>query len=197
LVINKLIGFYEAFWIEIPSFPSAKIAQFDSGASVRGASGKFNLWIFEVMNPDSPILLCPSYYTENVTFVASTLLSMNIEDLRIYCLAKPGATEDFPFDEETLVIRVMQKIFAILPLERGACINLKCDPDLVISLREHYRAVEPAYHMNKKHWNTVYADRDAGTAEICQWIDHSYELIVNALPKKVKAELELLSGKHV
>ena len=118
---------------------------------------------------------------------------MNIEDLRLYCLSKPGTSEDFPFDEDTLVLRVMQKIFAIMPLERGACINLKCDPDLVISLREHYRAVEPGYHMSKKHWNTVWLDRDAGPSEIFKWIDHSYELIVNALPKKMKAELDLLS----
>ena len=98
---------------------------------------------------------------------------MNIEELREYCLTKKGATEDFPFDEDTLVIRVMGKIFAILPLERGTCISLKCDPDRVPDLRERYRAVEPAYHMNKKHWNAVYGDRDAGRKEICSWIDHS------------------------
>lgn len=117
---------------------------------------------------------------------------MNIEQLREYCLSKKGATEDFPFDEETLVIRVMNKIFAILPLERGPCINLKCDPELVVSLREHYRAVEPAYHMNKKHWNTVWGNRDARQEEIAGWIDHSYDLIVNSLTRKLKAELDLL-----
>jgi len=117
---------------------------------------------------------------------------MNIEELREYSLSKKGATEDFPFDEETLVIRVMNKIFAILPLERGPCINLKCDPELVVSLREHYNAVEPAYHMNKKHWNTVWGDRDAGPEEIRRWIDHSYDLIVKALPRKLKAELEMM-----
>jgi predicted DNA-binding protein (MmcQ/YjbR family) len=117
---------------------------------------------------------------------------MNIEELREYCLSRKGATEDFPFDEETLCIRVMNKIFAILPLERGACINLKCDPEKVPSLREHYQAVEPAYHMNKTHWNTFWGDRDARPDEIMQWIDHSYELIVASLPKKSKAELNQL-----
>jgi predicted DNA-binding protein (MmcQ/YjbR family) len=115
---------------------------------------------------------------------------MNVEQLREYCLSKKGATEDFPFDEETLVVRVMNKIFALLPLERGNCINLKCDPEKVISLREHYQAVEPAYHMNKQHWNTVYVDRDAGEAEVRGWIDHSYDLIVGSLPRKLKAELD-------
>ncbi len=115
---------------------------------------------------------------------------MNIEELREYCLSKKGTTEDFPFDEDTLVIRVMNKIFAILPLERGNCINLKCDPEQVIILREQYQAVTPAYHMNKKHWNTVYGDLDANPEEIRQWIDHSYDLIVNALPRKLKTALD-------
>lgn len=117
---------------------------------------------------------------------------MNIEELREYCLSKKGASEDFPFDEETLVIRVMGKIFALLPLEKGSCINLKCDPEKVPGLREHYHAVEPAYHMSKKHWNTVYGDRDARPEEIRLWIDNSYNLIVNALPKKLQADLEAL-----
>lgn len=117
---------------------------------------------------------------------------MNIEQLREYCLARKGATEDFPFDDETLVLRVMHKIFAILPLERGGCINLKCDPELAISLREHYQAVEPAHHMNKKHWNTVWADRDMGPEEICRWINHSYDLVVASLPRKVKDALDEL-----
>jgi predicted DNA-binding protein (MmcQ/YjbR family) len=117
---------------------------------------------------------------------------MNIEEIREYCLAKKGATEDFPFDAETLVVRVMNKIFAILPLERGACVNLKCDPELVIELREHYQAVEPAFHMNKTHWNTIHGDRDASRDDIMKWIDHSYELIVASLPKKLKAELDQL-----
>ena len=117
---------------------------------------------------------------------------MNIEQLREYCISKKGATEDFPFDDETLVIRVMNKIFAILPLERGACINLKCDPEQVAALREHYQAVEPAYHMNKQHWNTVWSDRDAKTEDICRWIDHSYNLVVASLPRNLKKTLEHL-----
>ena len=117
---------------------------------------------------------------------------MNIEELREYCLSKKGATEDFPFDDETLVLRVMNKIFAIIPLERVNCINLKCEPELVESLREHYNAVEPAWHMNKKHWNTVWSNRDAGREEICQWIDHSYNLIVNNLPKSQRNRFEML-----
>jgi predicted DNA-binding protein (MmcQ/YjbR family) len=119
-------------------------------------------------------------------------MQMDIEQMRSYCLSKPGTTEDFPFDEETLVIRVMQKIFAIIPLERRACISLKCDPDKVEALREHFQAVEPAWHMNKTHWNQVWGDRDAKPEEIKSWIDHSYDLIVASLPKKVQAELKSL-----
>ncbi len=117
---------------------------------------------------------------------------MNIEELREYCLSKRGATEDFPFDEETLVIRVMNKIFAIIPLERRNCINLKCDPELVESLREHYSAVEPAWHMNKKHWNTVWANRDARPEKIREWIDNSYNLIVSSLPGKLRERLDTI-----
>lgn len=80
---------------------------------------------------------------------------MNIEKLRDYCLAKPAVSEDFPFDETTLVFKVVGKIFAFTDLEGELRINLKCDPERAISLREQYPAIMPGYHMNKKHWNPL------------------------------------------
>ncbi|RLD49686.1 MAG: MmcQ/YjbR family DNA-binding protein, partial [Bacteroidetes bacterium] len=83
---------------------------------------------------------------------------MNIEELRNYCLSKPGVTEGFPFDETTLVFKVMDKMFALTDTHSEFSINLKCDPQKAIELREHYPTVKPGYHMNKKHWNTIWPD---------------------------------------
>jgi predicted DNA-binding protein (MmcQ/YjbR family) len=102
---------------------------------------------------------------------------MDIESLREYCISKKGATESFPFGEETLVFKVSGKIFALVNLYGDLSINLKCDPELAIELRERYASVTPGYHMNKKHWNTVYLDGTVPDKEICSWIDHSYRLI--------------------
>jgi len=117
---------------------------------------------------------------------------MNIESYRDYCLAKPGVSESFPFDEEVLVFKVMDKIFALTDVDTFASINLKCDPDKAIELREEYPAVQPGYHMNKKHWNTVQMDGSLSDSFICELIDHSYNLVVKGLPKKVQAELQAL-----
>lgn len=120
---------------------------------------------------------------------------MNIEQIREYCLKKKGVTEEFPFDEETLVFKVLGKIFLLASLEKIPLqINLKCDPEFAIELRERYDSVQPGYHMNKRHWNTIIIDNSIPPREIFQWIDHSYELILNSLSKKGKAEL-LLSKK--
>lgn len=114
---------------------------------------------------------------------------MNIEEYRDYCLAKKGVTEGFPFDNKTLVFKVMGKMFALTDVEAFKSVNLKCDPEKAIELREHYHAVQPGYHMSKKHWNTVTNNSDAADDLMYQWIDDSYNLIVKSLTKKLQAEL--------
>ncbi len=114
---------------------------------------------------------------------------MNIEELRDYCLLKPGAAEGFPFGEETLVFKVGGKIFLIAGLDDGDRFNVKCDPELAINLRERYIEVQPGYHMNKKMWNTVIMNGSLSRKQLCEMIDHSYELIYNSLPAKIKAEI--------
>lgn len=114
---------------------------------------------------------------------------MNIEEYRTYCLAKPGTTEGFPFDDKVLVFKVMGKMFALCDVDEFESINLKCDPERALELRAKYPAVQPGYHMNKKHWNTVAMDGSLGDQLIFELIDHSYELIVAGLSKKLKAEL--------
>jgi predicted DNA-binding protein (MmcQ/YjbR family) len=113
---------------------------------------------------------------------------MNIEELREYCLSKKGATECFPFDETTLVFKVADKMFALTDIEADLSINLKCEPYKAVELRETYSSVIPGFHMNKKHWNTVLINGTIPDKLIREWIDHSYELIVNQLPagKKIK-----------
>jgi len=109
---------------------------------------------------------------------------MNAEDIREYCIALPEVTEEFPFDDETLVFKVGGKIFMLLPLEGELSLNLKCDPDVALQLREQYAAVRPGYHMNKKHWNTVDIDGTIPEQEIYRMIDHSYQLVRKKLPGK-------------
>jgi len=114
---------------------------------------------------------------------------MNIEELRNYCLCKKAVTEGFPFDEVTLVFKVMGKIFALVNLDSDLSVNLKCLPEKAIELREHHPAVIPAYHMNKTHWNTVNIDGSIDDKLIYKWIDDSYNLIVNSLTRKQKESL--------
>jgi len=115
---------------------------------------------------------------------------MNQEIFRNYCIAKPGVTEEFPFGEETLVFKVMGKMFALTSISEipGSC-NLKCDPERAEELRERYSAIIPGYHMNKKHWNTVDWDGSISDQLILDLIDHSYDLVSNALPKNLKPNL--------
>lgn len=119
---------------------------------------------------------------------------MNIEEFRDYCLSKKGVTESLPFDEHTLVFKVMGKIFSICPLERlPPQVNLKCDPERAIELREEYDGVIiPGYHMNKTHWNTLEIENNIPNGILIELIDHSYDLIVEKLPKKLKEELKNL-----
>jgi len=119
---------------------------------------------------------------------------MNIEEFRNYCLAKKGVTESFPFDEQTLVFKVMEKMFALSGLEhKPVRVNLKCDPERAIELREEYDGlIIPGYHMSKIHWNTVELEMNIPHKLLLELIDHSYDLVVSKLTKKVKLELESL-----
>jgi predicted DNA-binding protein (MmcQ/YjbR family) len=110
---------------------------------------------------------------------------MNIEDFRAYCLTKPNATEDTPFGEDTLVFKVSGKMFALASLDEvPPRVNLKCDPERALDLRDRYEEVTPGYHMNKKHWNTIELSGGIPDAELRAMIDHSYDLVVASLPKK-------------
>ncbi len=103
---------------------------------------------------------------------------MNIESLREYCLSKPGAEETLPFGPDTLVYKVNAKVFLLTGLdEEQLSFNVKCDPDKVIELREEFSCVQPGYHMNKKHWNTIVVDGSVADKQLKEWIDHSYELV--------------------
>lgn len=120
---------------------------------------------------------------------------LNIEHIREHCLKKKGVTEEFPFDEETLVFKVRGKIFLLASLE---CIplqvNLKCDPEKAIELREEYDSVQPGYHMSKIHWNTIIIDGTIPIVELFNWIDISYNLVVAKLKKSERDMLEKKSN---
>jgi len=115
----------------------------------------------------------------------------NIEFFREYCLKKKGVTEEFPFDNETLVFKVNGKMFALTSLvSEQFRINLKCNRDLISELRAKHPAVQPGYHMNKEHWNTVMIDGSVSKNEILKMIDHSYEEVVRGMTKKMQEELK-------
>ena len=109
---------------------------------------------------------------------------MDLAEFREYCLAKPGATEGTPFGPDVLVFKVAGKMFALAALDQvPPTVNLKCDPELALDLRDRYEQVRPGYHMNKKHWNTVEIESGIPDLEVRKMIDHSYELVTNRLPK--------------
>ena len=111
---------------------------------------------------------------------------MDIEKIWKYCSQKNGVSESFPFNETTLVFKVGGKIFALFDVDSFQSINLKCDPEKSIELRERYSAIVPGYHMNKKHWNTVSVNGDISDVLMNELIDHSYYLVYKSLPKKVR-----------
>lgn len=119
---------------------------------------------------------------------------MNIEQFRNYCLSKKGVEETFPFGEDTLVFKVMGKMFALTGLETyPASANLKCNPERAIELREEFDGlIRPGFHMSKVHWNTVELERNIPHELLTELIDHSYALVVNSLTKKLQAELASL-----
>lgn len=112
---------------------------------------------------------------------------MNIESLREYCLSKRNVEETQPFGPDVLVYKVCGKVFLLCPLDTEEFqFNVKCDPDLAVELREKFACVLPGYHMNKKHWNTIIADGSVPSNQLKEWIDNSYNLIVQSLSKKVR-----------
>ena len=115
---------------------------------------------------------------------------MNVEAISQYCLSKKGAVEDFPFDEETLVFKVGGKMFALIPLEKIPLqINLKCDPEKAMELREQYEDVMPGWHMSKKYWNTIILEGNVRWGELKDWIDHSYDEVFRGLKNRERDKL--------
>ena len=114
---------------------------------------------------------------------------MDIEKLRRHCLSKTGATEDFPFDESTLAFRIKGKMFCLTDLDKPDSINLKCDPEKAVELREEHEEIIPGFHMNKRHWNTVDINGTLTDSFIFDLVDHSYDLVVKTLPRKLRAEI--------
>ena len=112
---------------------------------------------------------------------------MNIETVREYCLGKPCVIETFPFGPENLVFKVMAKMFLLIGLNDPFKFNVKCDPEKAVLLREEYNEVQPGYHMNKNHWNTVALDGRLSEDQLREMIDHSYDLVVTSLPKNKQA----------
>ncbi|MBO0929455.1 MmcQ/YjbR family DNA-binding protein [Fibrella aquatilis] len=121
---------------------------------------------------------------------------MTFDDLRTYCLSKPATTESLPFDETTLVFKVAGKMFALSDMDaRPVRVSLKCDPERAAQLREEYDAIEAAFHMSKRHWNTVTFDGSLRNAMLRELIDHSYELVASGLPKAIRATLNQLPAE--
>ncbi len=116
---------------------------------------------------------------------------MNIESLREYCINKPGVTESFPFGDQTLVFKVGEKVFILASLTKPESFNAKCDPEKAIILREQHSEVIPGYHMNKKHWNTVYYNQSLSESLLKELIDHSYQLVFSSLPKAVQSQINV------
>ena len=116
---------------------------------------------------------------------------MDIESVRDYCLTKIAATEEFPFDDTTLVFKVAGKMFACMPLERPDMLILKCDADYALDLREQYSAIEPAWHFNKKYWNQ-HRVSELDDRLLISLIDHSYDEVLKKLPRKTREEINNL-----
>ncbi|MBL4569935.1 MAG: MmcQ/YjbR family DNA-binding protein [Alcanivorax sp.] len=122
---------------------------------------------------------------------------MDANAAQTYLLSKPEAQKDFPFGPDVAVMKVRDKMFATLGEEQGeGRMNLKCDPDQALALRDIFEAVMPGYHMNKKHWNTIKLDGSIPRGEIERMIDHSYALVVGGLPKKVREAMAVRHGRE-
>jgi predicted DNA-binding protein (MmcQ/YjbR family) len=115
---------------------------------------------------------------------------MDLDVLRNHCLSKSGTDEGYPFGPGVLVMKVGGKIFAIIaedaePLQ----VSLKCDPDIAVALRQKHAAVRPGYHLNKRHWNTVTVDGSVTAGQLLEWVDDSYDLVVDGLPRALRHEI--------
>ena len=116
---------------------------------------------------------------------------IDIEEIRLYCLAKAGTTECFPFDDVNLVFKVMGKMFVLMPLDKPEWLFMKCDPERAIEFRELYDGIRPAWHFNKKYWNQVSLSGVVEESLVKHLIDHSYDEVVKKLPRKVRESLNL------
>jgi predicted DNA-binding protein (MmcQ/YjbR family) len=117
---------------------------------------------------------------------------MNMEDVRFFCLGLKNTTESFPFDDVSLVFKVENRMYLLMSLD-GAdrpAVAVKCDPEQAEILRKRYAAVEPAYHFNKKYWNTIYLESDMTGSEIRSWIEHSYREVLRKLPEKIRRQYD-------
>jgi predicted DNA-binding protein (MmcQ/YjbR family) len=116
--------------------------------------------------------------------------AMDLTDAIAHCLSQPHATEETPFGPEVLVYKVGEKMFALTdPGDFPPTMNLKCDPDRALDLRDRHASIRPGYHMNKRHWNTVTLDGSLPATLVHELIEHSYQLVVQGLPKKVREAL--------
>ncbi|MCD7938156.1 MAG: MmcQ/YjbR family DNA-binding protein [Tannerellaceae bacterium] len=122
---------------------------------------------------------------------------MNVEEAREYCLTLKNVTESFPFDDVSLVFKVENKMFLLLALHaEEPYVAVKCNTEHTEKLRDHYSAVEPAYHFNKKYWNGIYLERDMSDKEIKYWIWHSYCEVIAKLPKQVREQYKDETDEH-
>lgn len=115
---------------------------------------------------------------------------MTLDELQAYCAQKKGVSWDTPFGPEVLVFRVLGRVFALAPMDVFTTVNLKCDPERAVELRERYAGIVPGYHMNKRHWNTVDVTGSVPQKLLLELVDHSYALVRDALPKKLRVSLE-------
>jgi predicted DNA-binding protein (MmcQ/YjbR family) len=127
--------------------------------------------------------------------VSERMQPMDAAGLRAWCLRQPGAIEDFPFGPEHSVFKVAGKIFALSALERTPLeVSVKCEPELAVELRRSYPAIRPGYHLNKRHWNTITLDGSLSDRLVCDLVEDSYDLVVSALPARVRAQLGWAAG---
>ncbi|MFT4522983.1 MAG: putative DNA-binding protein (MmcQ/YjbR family) [Bacteroidia bacterium] len=116
---------------------------------------------------------------------------MDVEEFRLFCLGldEKNVSEEFPFDSNTLVFKIGGKMFALCDVDRFRSVNLKCDPEWAVELREQFNGILPGYHMNKKHWNTVQMDGSIPNKLLIEMITHSFDLVIKSLPKKRRESL--------
>ena len=114
---------------------------------------------------------------------------MSLDHFREYCLSLKGITEQIPFDENILVFKIMRKMFALCNMMTFEYCNLKCDPEKAIMLREKFTEVTPAWHMNKKHWNSISFIGDLSDKKIENWVTDSYNLVVKNMPMKLREQI--------